>query len=127
MRTPSSLGAKLLLIMTVVGVIAAIAITLLLAGVITPSFTRLEGKAVAAHVERTRAAVSDYAASVESAARDYGDWNDGNAYPADSDTWLARENLDGIAYVTSQGRTVAARWRDPTRHADRADRRTPLP
>ena len=129
MRTPSSLGAKLVLIMTAVGLVASIAITLLLACVITPSFTRLEDKAIAAHVDRTRAVLSEYAAKVASAVRDYGDWNDSYAYMAHPDARFERENLsplamsnigiDGMAYVTPAGRIVIAHWRDSVSGAER--------
>ena len=129
MRTPSSLGGKLILIMTAVGVVATIGITLLLAAVITPSFATLEDKAIAAHVERTRAALSDYAADIESAARDYGDGNDGYSYLAQPGAAYEGESLsaramsnigvDGMAYVTSEGRVVLARWRDPVTGAAR--------
>jgi signal transduction histidine kinase len=129
MRTPSSLGAKLVLIMTAVGLVAAVAITLLLAGIITPSFTKLEDKAIAGHVERTRAALSEYAAKVENAVRDYGDWNDSYAYMAHPDARFERESfsplamsnigVDGMAYVTPGGRIVIARWRDPVSGVER--------
>ncbi len=129
MRTPSSLGAKLVLTMTGVGLVASLAITLLLACVITPSFTRLEDKAIAAHVERTRAVLSEYAAKVESAVRDYGDWNDSYAYMAHPDARFERESfsplamgsigVDGMAYITPTGRVVIAHWRDPVSGAER--------
>lgn len=129
MRTPSSLGGKLILIMTAVGLVATIGITLLLAAIITPSFTTLEDKAVAAHVERTRAALSDYAANIESAARDYGDWNDGYSYLAQPGAAFKRASfspramsdigVDGMAYATPEGRVVTARWRDPAAGKDR--------
>lgn len=133
MRTPSSLGVKLVLIMTAVGLLGAIAITLLLAIVITPSFTKLEDKAIAAHVERMRAALSDYAGKVEHAVRDYGDWNDSYGYMAHPDTGFERASfslpalrnigVDGVAYVEPDGKLVAARWRDPVSGAERADMR----
>ena len=129
MRTPSSLGGKLILIMTAVGLVATIGITLLLAGIITPSFTTLQDRAVAAHVERTRAALSDYAADVESAARDYGDWTDGYSLPVRPDAVFEPEGfsalgmrdlgVDGMAYVTAEGRVAIARWRGPATSADR--------
>ncbi len=129
MRTPSSLGGKLILIMTAVGLVATIGVTLLLAAVITPSFATLEDKAIAAHVERTRAALSDYAGDVESAARDYGDGNDGYSYLAQPDAAFERASfsarsmsnigVDGMAYATSKGRVVVARFRDPASGADR--------
>lgn len=122
LRNPSSLGAKLLLILTGVGMVGSVAIMLLLASVIIPSFNQLEKKSVDAHVERTRVALGDYAAKVESAVRDYGDWNSSYDYmehqtPAfeqESFSTLAMENLgvNGMAYVAPDGRIVIARWRD---------------
>jgi signal transduction histidine kinase len=121
LRNPRSLGAKLVLILTAIGVAGAIAITLLLATVITPSFNRLEAKSIDGHVERTRAALHEYASKVESAVRDYGDWNSSYdymghptpAFEAESFSPLAMENLgvDGMAYVANDGHIVIARWR----------------
>ena len=145
-RGPASLGAKLVLIMTEVGLCAAIAITMLLAGIITPSFTQLEDKAIAGHIERTRAALSEYEAKVESAVRDYGDWNDSYAYMVDPDATprrvggaharfendsfspLAMSNIgvDGMAYVAPDGRIVIARWRDPVSGVERPAMRRQL-
>jgi two-component system OmpR family sensor kinase len=122
LRNPSSLGAKLVLILTGVGVVGSVAIMLLLASVIIPSFNQLEEKSVDAHVERTRAVLGEYAAKVESAVRDYGDWNASYDYmqhqtPAfeqESFSTLAMENLgiNGMAYVANDGQVVIARWRD---------------
>ncbi len=136
MRSRTSLGAKLVLIMTAVGLVAAIAITLLLAGIITPSFTKLEDKAIAGHVERTHAALSEYAAKVESAVRDYGDWTDSYDYMARPDARFERESfsplamsnigVDGMAYVASDGRIVVARWRDPASGLERVGMRQRL-
>ena len=124
---PVSLGAKLVVILTLIGLAGALGITLLLASVITPSFAKLEDKAIADNVDRTRAALSDYGAKVEGAVRDYGDWNDSYDYMArpsakferDSFSPLAMANLgvQGMAYVTPEGRIVIARWRG----ADGAD------
>ncbi|CAN5244724.1 hypothetical protein BH10PSE15_BH10PSE15_05740 [soil metagenome] len=121
LRNPRSLGAKLVLVLTAIGVAGSIAITLLLATVITPSFNRLEAKSIAGHVERTRAAVHEYASNVESAVRDYGDWNSSydymghptRAFEAESFSPLAMENLavNGMAYIGNDGRIVIARWR----------------
>ena len=128
LRNPSSLGAKLVLILTAVGIAGSIAITLMLASVIIPNFNRLEAKSVDAHVERTRAALGEYARKVESAVRDYGDWNSSYDYMAhqtaafeqESFSPLAMVNLDvnGMAYVTNDGRIVIARWRDLKAGAD---------
>ena len=124
LRNPSSLGAKLVLILTGVGLIGSVAIMLLLASVILPSVNELEKKSVDAHVERTRAALGEYASKVESAVRDYGDWNSSYDYMAhqtaafekESFSTLAMENLDvdGMAYIANDGRIVIARWRDAT-------------
>ncbi|WP_267386958.1 CHASE4 domain-containing protein [Sphingomonas sp. GC_Shp_3] len=121
LRNPRSLGAKLLLILTAIGLAGSIAITLLLASVITPSFNRLEAKSVDGHIERTRAALHEYASKVESAVRDYGDWNSSydymghptRAFEAESFSPLAMENLgvNGMAYIANDGHIVIARWR----------------
>lgn len=54
-----SLGAQLVLILTGVGVLGSIAITLLLAIVITPSFDRLEAETALAHRDRLAAMVAE--------------------------------------------------------------------
>ena len=74
-RAPASLGAKLVLILTGVGLAGAAALALLLATVIMPGFRQLERGAVDAHVARTEAVVHDLAAKVENSVRDYGDWS----------------------------------------------------
>ncbi|WP_342741793.1 ATP-binding protein [Sphingomonas rubra] len=114
------MGAKLVLILTAVGVAGALAITVLLAAIITPSFNGLEAKAVRGHVERTQAALTDYAAKVESAVRDYGDWNDSYDYMAHPSVWFERESfsslamanlgVQGMAYVAPDRHVVIARW-----------------
>lgn len=123
-RVPRSLGAQLVLILTGVGLIGSLAIAVLLAGVITPSFNRLEDASVSANVERTQAALGEFAAKVETAVRDYGDWNSSYDYMAapsrafeqESFSTLAMANLDvsGMAYVAPDGRIVIARWIDQT-------------
>ena len=117
-----------MLVLTVVGLAGSLAITLLLASVITPSFSKLEAKSIDAHVDRTRAALAEYGTKVESAVRDYGDWNasyDYMAHPTrsfeqESFSQLAMANLDvnGMAYVAPDGRIVIARWIDTGRDAD---------
>ncbi|GAA0669394.1 signal transduction histidine kinase [Sphingomonas insulae] len=139
-RGPASLGAKLVLILTAVGVAGALGITLLLASVITPSFSALETKAIAGHVERTRAALAEYAAKVENAVRDYGDWTQSYAYMGapssaqsaaferDSFSPLAMTNLgvQGMAYIRQDGRIQIARWLDAKTGRERADLRAAL-
>lgn len=136
LRAPGSLGAKLLLILTAVGVLGSLAITLLLASVITPSFNQLESASVGAHVERTRAALDEYISKVETAVRDYGDWNSSYDYMAnptakfeeESFSTLAMSNLDvnGMAYIGNDGRIVIARWLDIARQTDQPEMRRKL-
>ena len=119
-RGPTSLGAKLVLILTAAGLAGALGITVLLATVITPNFNALERQAINGHVERTAAVLGEYGSKVESAVRDYGDWNDSYEYmtrptPAfeqESFSPLAMSNLgvQGMAYVAPGGRVVIARW-----------------
>lgn len=122
LKSPASLGAKLVLILTGVGLIGAAAMTLLLATVITPSFNQLERDAVNGHVERTRAALAEFASKVKNTALDYGHWNDSYAYMArqskafeeDSFAASAMVNLgvDGMAYVRDDRGIVISRWID---------------
>lgn len=135
-RAPASLGAKLVIILTAVGLAGALALTVLLAAVITPSFNQLEGRAIDAHVDRTQAALNDYRAKVESAVRDYGDWNSSYdymghpnaAFERESFSTLAMANLDvnGMAYVGNDGHIVIARWLDLARSVDDPAMRTAL-
>lgn len=125
---PNSLGVKLIVILTAVGVAGAIGIATLLALVIMPGFGRMELRGIDAHVDRTHAVLGEYASKVESAVRDYGDWNDSYDYmirptrtfEQESFSPLAMSNLDvnGMAYVDNDRRIVIARWIDA---ADRDD------
>lgn len=135
LRNPRSLGARLVLILTLVGAGGAVAIALLLAAIIAPSFGKLERRSVDAHVERTHAALAEYANKVESAVKDYGDWNDSYDYMArpsatferESFSPLAMANLDvnAMAYVANDRRIVIARWIDEERR-DRPEMRARL-
>lgn len=121
-RVPVSLGAKLVAFLTAVALLGAGGVTLLLALVITPGFDQLEQAAVNGHVERTRAALTEYASKVEASVRDYGDWSESydymgtpnKAFEEDSFATSAMINLgvNGMAYVTPQGKVVIARWLD---------------
>jgi signal transduction histidine kinase len=123
-----SLGVQLLLILAGFGLAGSIAISVLLSAVITPSFDQLEARVVKGHVDRTRAALEEYSRKVETAVRDYGDWNASYAYMAsptrafeeESFATQAMINLDvaGMAYVAPDGHVVIARWIDPTRGRD---------
>jgi two-component system OmpR family sensor kinase len=129
LREPSSLGGKLVLILMGIGLIGSVALTALLAALIVPSFNQLEDKSVAAHVERTRAALGDFATKVEGAVRDYGDWTASYDYMAQPTREFEKEsfstlamvnlNVDGMAYVAKDGRIVIARWRDAPGRTDR--------
>jgi signal transduction histidine kinase len=119
-RQATSLGATLVLILTAAGLVGAVAITVLLAAIITPSFSHLERQATDGHIERTAAVLNEYGSKVESAVRDYGDWNASYDYMArptaaferESFSPLAMSNLgvQGMAYVAPGGRVVIARW-----------------
>lgn len=136
LRAPASLGAKLVLILTGVGALGAIALAVLLAIVITPSFNQLEREQVTGHVERTRAVIHDLSAKVENAVRDYGDWTasydymaaPSRAFEQESFSALAMVNLDvnGMAYIGTDRRIVIARWLDLERQADVPAMRTAL-
>lgn len=127
-RLPRSLGAKLVAILTGVALLGAASVTLLLALVITPSFDKLEAQAIDGHIERTRAALTEYASKVEASVRDYGDWNESydymgapnRAFEEDSFATSAMINLgvNGMAYVRPGGEVVIARWLDVDRGTD---------
>ncbi|MEG8056506.1 hypothetical protein QP150_06805 [Sphingomonas sp. 22L2VL55-3] len=114
MRRPASLGAKLVLIMTGVALCGTVAITVLLASIITPSFTKLEDAAIAGQVERTRAMLTRYAAEVQAEARDRRD------VPKLSGARLAPNSraapvtrllpADGLAEIAVDGRIALAEW-----------------
>lgn len=122
LKSPASLGGKLVLILTGVGLIGAAAMTLLLFAVITPSFKQLESDAVTGHVDRTQAALTEFALKVKSSALDYGHWNDSynymetpnKAFEEDSFAPSAMVNLDvdGMAYVRDDHSIVMSRWID---------------
>lgn len=119
---PRLLGARLVLTLTMIGLGGAVAITLLLAGVITPSFSALEARSIETEVERTRAVLGEYAGKVESAVRDYGDWTASYDYMRRPDAAFERESfsplamsnlgVNGMAYVRNDRRIVIARWID---------------
>lgn len=135
-RLRGSLGAKLVWMLTGVGLLGAAALALLLALVIVPSFSRLETEQVDGHVARTRAVLAEYASKVEHTVRDYGDWNDSYEYMAtqskafeeDSFSTLAMANLgvEGMAYVGNDRRIVISRWLDLGKQADVPARRALL-
>ena len=105
-RDPASLGAKLVLILSAAGLAGALAITLLLAAIITPSFDRLETQAIRTQVERTQAMLGDESAKVERAVR--------MIDPAHLSTSALRNSgVQGAAYLAPDGRVEVAQWLDP--------------
>lgn len=114
MRRPASLGAKLVLIMTGVALCGTVAITVLLASIITPSFTKLEDAAIAGQVERTRAVLSKYAAGVQAEARDRRDaagLSEARFTPGSRVTPATRLlPADGVAEIAANGRIARASW-----------------
>ncbi|MDD1451177.1 hypothetical protein NHF48_009600 [Sphingomonas sp. H160509] len=117
MRRPASLGAKLVLIMTGVALCGTVAITVLLASIITPSFTKLEDAAIAGQVERTRAVLSKYGAGVQAEARDRRDaagLSEARLAPGSRATPATRSlPADGVAEIAANGRIARARWNGP--------------
>ncbi|WP_380873529.1 hypothetical protein ACFB49_42040 [Sphingomonas sp. DBB INV C78] len=124
----ASLGVKLAVILTVAGIIGFAGILALLTTVITPSFDKLENRAVEGHIDRTRAALEEYASKVEIAVKDYGVWDDSYKYMNEGGarfeetvfSVLAFTNLDinGMAYVDNAGRITYSRYVDLETQAD---------
>lgn len=118
----ASLGGKLVWILTGVGLVGAVALTVLLALVIVPNFNRLERDQLSGHVARTQAVLGEYAQKVENSVKDYGDWNSSYDYMAvqtkafeeESFSTLAMGNLgvEGMAYIRPDKSIVIARWID---------------
>lgn len=71
-RTPASLGAKLVLMLTAVGVAGALGAALLLASVLVPSFGTLERQATQTQAAHVRAALDDLARQMAHRAKDRG-------------------------------------------------------
>lgn len=108
---PGTLGAKLVLILTVIGLLGAVALVAVLASVIVPSFDALERRAVAAEVDRLHAALDTIARSVEQNARDYVDGSAGTPIAAGASRALKVKTVDGIAQVAPLDGVEALRWR----------------
>lgn len=126
----AALSAKLAAMLTVVGILSFVGIMLMLSAIITPSFDRLESEAVAGHVDRTNAALKEYASKVEIAVKDYGVWDDSYKYMNSGGaefvknvfSILAFTNLDinGMAYVRNDGSIQYSRYVDIQKQADNA-------
>lgn len=108
---PGTLGAKLVLILTAIGLLGALALVALLASVIVPSFDALEKHAVALEIERIDGALDTVARTVEQDARDYVDDSAGMPTPADATRALRERAVDGIAHVEATRGTETVRWR----------------
>lgn len=103
-RLPRSLGAKLVLLLTGVGLAGSVAIAALLGLVITPSFNRLEHAVAAQHVVRAEAAIEDVLRKTEAAAHQA---NAAGITPGD------------VLYLGDDGRTLSAPWRQRFASVDR--------
>lgn len=122
LAVPRSLGAKLVIVLTAIGAIGAVAIMGVLAAIITPSFARLEQAAVDSHIQQTRAMLADFADTVESTVRDYGDWTDSYSYIQSRDPAFERESfssramadlgMNGVAYIADDRQILMAHWTD---------------
>lgn len=108
---PGTLGAKLVLILTGIGLVGALSLVTLLGLVIVPSFDALERRAVAVEIERLGTALDGVARAVAQDARDYVDDADGVPSPADATQAMASRMVDGIAHVESSGGRKIVRWR----------------
>jgi len=123
----AKLGTKLLLMMTIVGLVGCIGIFVVLNNIITPSFERLENQAVSAHIQRTKAVMEEYASKVGIAVKDYGVWDDSykfmekrnEVFVAQVFHVLAFTNLDinGMAYVGFDHRIHESLWVDLEKQA----------
>ena len=120
-RISTSLGAKLVVILTAIGLLGAGAVTLLLALVIIPSFDRLEQAGIRGHAERSQVAIDGFAARMRTTVREYADCDDSYAEMGrlvgafdGKLTPAAMRNLGvgGLAYVMPTGRIATARWLD---------------
>ena len=67
---PRSLGRRLVVLLSAAGVTGALAITLLLAAIITPNFDTLEARGLIRDIDRLRTGIATVAADVEHVAHD---------------------------------------------------------
>lgn len=129
---PRSLGVQLVLLLTGIGLAGAMAIAVLLVGIIAPSFDALEDRSVAAQAERARFALEAMAAKLETVVHDHA-LSDASHHhmsrPAsalETDDRLASAVIElranGIAYIDNDGRILSARWTDARGGDDRAMR-----
>ncbi len=108
---PGTLGAKLVLILTTIGLLGAIALVALLASVIVPSFDALEKRAVEVEIDRIDTALDTVARTVEQDARDYVDDAAGVLTAADATRALRERSVDGLAHIEPIRGTKTVRWR----------------
>ena len=102
-----SVGAKLVLLLTGAGLSGALGITLLLASVITPSFNRLEARAIAGQVDRTDAALAAFGSRVERVARRVA-----NGVPMASAALARPDGARALADAAVDRSGAVVHWRD---------------
>lgn len=112
LRTPS-LGARLVLMLTAVGIAGALGATVLLASVLIPSFSNLERRSADIHVERTDAALRALTAQMEEAARDHVEL----VLHGDGRRIAQPRGADAIVQIARDGRVAIVR--NDARGADR--------
>lgn len=124
-----SLGARLVLTLTGIGLVGSLVISLLLVGMITPSFRALEHRVVQAQVERTRAALAESGTAIRSAAGAFAVWNADDDRPPRtagkegfSPPAMAELGVNGMALLDRHGQVVIARWIDGAGRDDPARR-----
>lgn len=116
------LNTKLVIGIVIVGLLGLAAMFVALQQVIMPNFALLEQQEINRHVDRTNAALDEFAMRVETATKDYGAWNESFDYlnaptrefERDTFSLLALTNLDvsGMAYVRFDGSIPFSRWVD---------------
>ncbi|MEH3037476.1 MAG: sensor histidine kinase [Sphingomonas adhaesiva] len=105
LRTPS-LGARLVLMLTAVGIAGALGATVLLASVLVPSFSVLERRSADVHVVRIEGALRAMTTEVQEMARDHADGVKGRSRAALVYAVPGRRAVGG--YFMRRGAGVAA-------------------
>ncbi|WP_242182256.1 ATP-binding protein [Sphingomonas sp. CARO-RG-8B-R24-01] len=106
-----ALAAKLVVILTGVGLVGAVALIAVLASVIVPSFNDLEARSTQVEVERTRSALETIARQVELKARDYAEDTARRPTPAHTQRLLGERQVDGVSWIDGQADRDTVHWR----------------
>ena len=110
-RQSRALAVKLVLILTAVGLIGAIALIAVLASVIIPSFDDLEARSIQVEIDRTRTPLDSIARRVELKARDYAEDTRQPPLPAQAHRLLQDRQADGIAWLGATPDQSVVHWR----------------